>query len=113
VSDLKGTIEFFLRELFGNSVEMRYRPSFFPFTEPSFEVDMRSKNLGKLSSTWIELFGCGMIHPNVFHAVGIDPDVWSGQAWGIGIERMAMLLYGIDDVRHFYRNDVRFLRQFS
>jgi phenylalanyl-tRNA synthetase alpha chain len=112
VVDLKGTMEFFFREFFGGGVEVRYRPSFFPFTEPSFEVDLRSPRLGKLSNTWIELCGCGMIHPNVFHAVGICPEEWSGQAWGIGIERMAMLLYGIDDVRHFYRNDVRFLRQF-
>jgi phenylalanyl-tRNA synthetase alpha chain len=113
LADLKGTIEFFFRELFGPGVEMRYRPSFFPFTEPSFEVDMRSPKLGKLSNVWIEQFGCGLIHSNVFRAVGIDPGEWSGQAWGIGLERIAMQLYGIDDVRHFYRNDVRFLRQFA
>ncbi|MDR0340208.1 MAG: phenylalanine--tRNA ligase subunit alpha [Puniceicoccales bacterium] len=113
VRDLKDTIDFLLCNLFGQSVETRFRPSFFPFTEPSFEVDLRSPDLGKLSGTWIEIFGCGMIHPKVFQAVGIDPDQWSGQAWGIGIERIAMLLYGIDDVRHFYRNDERFLRQFN
>jgi phenylalanyl-tRNA synthetase alpha chain len=113
VLDLKDTIEFFLRSFFGQSVETRFRPSFFPFTEPSFEVDLRLPNLGKLSGSWIEILGCGMIHPKVFRAVAIDPEEWSGQAWGIGIERIAMLLYGIDDVRYFYRNDERFLRQFN
>ncbi|MDR1456992.1 MAG: phenylalanine--tRNA ligase subunit alpha [Puniceicoccales bacterium] len=113
VADLKATIEFFLCELFGADVQMRYRPSFFPFTEPSFEVDICAPNIGKLSGTWIEIFGCGMIHPGVFEAVGVDADTWSGQAWGIGIERIAMLAYGIDDIRHFYRNDFRFLRQFN
>lgn len=113
VRDLKNTIDFFLREFFGNRAEVRYRPSFFPFTEPSFEVDVRVPNLGKLSNKWIEICGCGMIDPAVFQAVGIDPEVWSGQAWGIGLERMAMLHYGIDDVRHFYRNDLRFLAQFN
>jgi phenylalanyl-tRNA synthetase alpha chain len=112
VADLKATIEFFFRALFGDAVEMRYRPSFFPFTEPSFEVDMRVPNLGKLSDTWVEMLGCGIIHPNVFRNVAIDPVEWSGQAWGIGIERIAMMLLAVDDVRHFYRNDLRFLRQF-
>jgi phenylalanyl-tRNA synthetase alpha chain len=113
VADLKATIEFFLEEFFGAGVQMRYRPSFFPFTEPSFEVDIRMPNMGKVSDTWIEMFGCGMIHPGVFEAVGVDTNTWSGQAWGIGIERIAMLAHGIDDVRHFYRNDFRFLRQFN
>ncbi|MDR2667435.1 MAG: phenylalanine--tRNA ligase subunit alpha [Puniceicoccales bacterium] len=113
VADLRHTIDFFLGCLFGAGVETRYRPSFFPFTEPSFEVDVRSKNLGKLSNTWIEILGCGMIDPKVFEAVAIDADEWSGQAWGIGLERIAMLIYGIDDVRHFYRNDRRFLQQFN
>ncbi|MDR2030440.1 MAG: phenylalanine--tRNA ligase subunit alpha [Puniceicoccales bacterium] len=113
VADLKATIEFFCHNFFGADVEMRYRPSFFPFTEPSFEVDMRCPNLGKLSNTWVEMWGCGIIHPKVFANVGIDPVEWSGQAWGIGIERVAMMLFGIDDVRHFYRNDIRFLRQFG
>jgi phenylalanyl-tRNA synthetase alpha chain len=113
VGDLRATIDFLLRELFGDGVEIRYRPSFFPFTEPSFEVDLRHPRLGSLSNRWLEVLGSGMIHPNVFRAVGIDPDEWSGQAWGLGIERMAMLLFGVDDVRHFYRNDMRFLRQFT
>jgi phenylalanyl-tRNA synthetase alpha chain len=113
VADLKASIDFFLRTLFGDDVQMRYRPSFFPFTEPSFEVDMRVPNMGKLSDTWIEILGCGMIHPAVFEAVGIDSGIWAGQAWGIGIERIAMFVYAIDDVRRFYRNDFRFLRQFN
>ncbi|MDR1437554.1 MAG: phenylalanine--tRNA ligase subunit alpha [Puniceicoccales bacterium] len=112
VADLKASVDFFLHGLFGEDVEMRYRPSFFPFTVPSYEVDMRVSNLGKLSNVWVEILGCGMIHPNVFQSVGIDGNCWSGQAWGIGIERIAMLLYGIDDVRHFYRNDFRFISQF-
>ena len=113
IADLRHTVDFFFRCLLGSGVETRYRPSYFPFTEPSFEVDVRSKNLGKLSNTWIEILGCGMIDPNVFEAVAIDPAAWSGQAWGVGLERIAMLLYGIDDVRHFYRNDCRFLQQFN
>lgn len=113
LADLKASIDFFLREFFGSRAEVRYRPSFFPFTEPSFEVDVRVPNLGKLSDQWIEIFGCGMIDPAVFRAVGIDENEWSGQAWGIGLERIAMLAYGIDDVRHFYRNDLRFLKQFN
>jgi phenylalanyl-tRNA synthetase alpha chain len=112
VADLRNTIDFFLRSLFGNGVEMRYRPSFFPFTEPSYEVDIRVKNLGKLSNQWVEIFGCGLIHPNVFRAVNVDENCWSGQAWGIGLERTTMLLCGIDDVRQLYRNDMRFLQQF-
>lgn len=113
VADLKNTIDFFLKEFFGNRAEVRYRPSFFPFTEPSFEVDVKVPDLGKLSNRWIEICGCGMIDPAVFQAVNLDPDLWSGQAWGIGLERLAMLHYGIDDVRHFYRNDLRFLQQFN
>lgn len=113
IIDLKDSIDFFLKALFGERVETRYRPSFFPFTMPSFEVDLRSPDLGKLSNTWIEILGCGLIHPNVLRAANIDPNEWSGHAWGIGIERVAMLLYGIDDIRNFYRNDIRFLKQFN
>lgn len=113
VRDLKATVDFFLKSFFGEAAEGRLRPSFFPFTEPSFEVDVRVPNLGKLSNTWIEIFGCGMIDPEVFKFVNIDPDEWSGQAFGIGLERIAMLHYGIDDVRHFYRNDRRFIEQFN
>ncbi|MDR2436416.1 MAG: phenylalanine--tRNA ligase subunit alpha [Puniceicoccales bacterium] len=112
VVDLKAILDFFFKELFGTRCEIRLRPSFFPFTEPSFEVDFRAQNIGKLSNCWIEVVGCGMVHPNVFSAVGYDPNVWSGYAFGFGIERLAMLMCGVDDIRLFYQNDTRFLRQF-
>ncbi len=113
VRDLKGVLDYFLRELFGDKLETRLRPSFFPFTEPSFEVDLKGPNLGKLSNRWIEIMGCGMVDPEVLKLVELDPDQWSGFAFGLGIERVAMLLHGIDDIRHFYQNDHRFLSQFS
>ena len=113
VRDLKGVLDYFLRELFGDKLETRLRPSFFPFTEPSFEVDLKGLNLGKLSNRWIEIMGCGMVDPEVLKLVELDPDQWSGFAFGLGIERVAMLLHGIDDIRHFYQNDHRFLSQFS
>ena len=113
VRDLKGVLDYFLRELFGDKLETRLRPSFFPFTEPSFEVDLKGPNLGKLSNRWIEIMGCGMVDPEVLKLVELDPDRWSGFAFGLGIERVAMLLHGIDDIRHFYQNDHRFLSQFS
>ena len=113
VRDLKGVLDYFLRELFGDKLETRLRPSFFPFTEPSFEVDLKGLNLGKLSNRWIEIMGCGMVDPEVVKLVELDPDQWSGFAFGLGIERVAMLLHGIDDIRHFYQNDHRFLSQFS
>jgi phenylalanyl-tRNA synthetase alpha chain len=113
VADLKNTLFFFLQELFGDSVQMRLRPSFFPFTEPSFEVDIRSPAMGKLSDQWVEILGCGLVDPEVFHAVHYDPEEWSGFAFALGLERIAMFLYGIDDIRHFYRNDQRFLKQFA
>lgn len=110
--DLKAVLDFFVKELFGDRVEIRLRPSFFPFTEPSFEMDMRSPSFGKLSNKWIEMMGCGLVDPKVLEAVDLDPEHWSGYAFGIGIERIAMLLHGIDDIRHFYLNDERFLEQF-
>ena len=113
LKDLKGVLDFFLRELFGNQVETRLRPSFFPFTEPSFEVDLRAPNIGKLSDQWIEIMGCGMVDPKVLGLVELDSEEWTGFAFGIGIERVAMILHGIDDIRHFYNNDFRFLSQFS
>ena len=113
IRDLKGVLDYFLRELFGDKVETRLRPSFFPFTEPSFEVDLKVPDLGKLSNKWIEIMGCGMVDPNVLGLVEIDPDEWTGFAFGLGIERVSMLLHGIDDIRHFYQNDQRFLAQFS
>ena len=112
VSDLKGVLDYFLKELFGDKLETRLRPSFFPFTEPSFEVDLKAPNLGKLSNRWIEIMGCGMIDPEVIKLVELDPKKWSGFAFGMGVERIAMILHGIDDIRHFYLNDNRFLSQF-
>lgn len=111
VADLKAVLDFFFKELFGNRCETRFRPSFFPFTEPSFEVDFRAPHLGKLGDSWIEVAGCGTVNPKVFDAVGYDPMKWSGYAFGFGIERIAMLMYGVDDIRLFYQNDTRFLRQ--
>ena len=113
VKDLKGVLDFFLKELFGDQLETRLRPSFFPFTEPSFEVDLKAPNLGKLSNKWIEIMGCGMVDPEVLKLVDLDPEKWKGFAFGLGIERVAMILHGIDDIRHFYQNDQRFLKQFS
>jgi phenylalanyl-tRNA synthetase alpha chain len=106
--DLKSTVMQFVKAYFGPETRVRFRPSFFPFTEPSAEVDVWFDDRGK----WIELGGCGMVHPNVFKAVGIDPEVFSGWAFGFGIERIAMRKYGIDDIRHFVENDLRFLSQF-
>ena len=111
--DLKSVLDFFVREIFGNSAEIRLRPSFFPFTEPSFEMDLKSPNLGRLSDRWLEIMGCGLVDPKVFENVGYDPAQWTGLAFGVGLERIAMLLHGIDDIRHFYTNDLRFLRQFA
>lgn len=111
--DLKSVLDFFVREMFGDAAETRLRPSFFPFTEPSFEMDLRSPNLGRLSGRWLEIMGCGLVDPKVFENVGYDPAQWTGLAFGVGLERIAMLLHGIDDIRHFYANDLRFLRQFA
>ena len=113
LKDLKGVLDFFLKELFGEKVKTRLRPSFFPFTEPSFEVDLKAPNIGKLSDQWIEIMGCGMVDPNVLSLADLPPEEWSGFAFGMGIERIAMLLHGIDDIRHFYNNDIRFLSQFN
>jgi len=106
--DLKSTIMQFVRAYFGPETKVRFRPSFFPFTEPSAEVDVWFEDL----SRWIELGGCGMVHPNVLKACKIDPEEYSGWAFGFGIERIAMRKYAINDIRHFVENDVRFLRQF-
>ena len=106
--DLKSTVMQFVKAYFGPDTKVRFRPSFFPFTEPSAEVDVWFEDRQK----WIELGGCGMVHPNVFRACGIDPEHYSGWAFGFGIERIAMRKYGIDDIRYFVENDVRFLRQF-
>jgi phenylalanyl-tRNA synthetase alpha chain len=111
--DLKTTLFQFARAYFGEQAEVRMRPSFFPFTEPSAEVDMKMRvGSGGGEWKWVELGGCGMVDPNVFKAVGYDPEVWTGFAFGLGIERIAMRKYGIADIRWLYENDVRFLRQF-
>lgn len=112
VADLKGTLDFFVEKFFGKRFETRLRPSFFPFTEPSFEMDIFVHDLGKFHDAWIEVWGCGMVNPNVLRNAGIDPEEWHAFAFGFGVERLAMLLYGIEDIRRFYQNDVRFLNQF-
>ena len=116
--DLKGTLTEFLRQMFGRKRNVRFRPSFFPFTEPSAEVDVEcvmcnGKGCRLCKGTgWLEILGSGMIDPNVFKAVGYDPEKYSGFAFGMGIERIAMLKYGIDNIRLFFENDMRFLEQF-
>jgi phenylalanyl-tRNA synthetase alpha chain len=117
LADLKGTFEAMLRELFGD-VRVRLRPSFFPYTEPSAEVDISCQSCGGAGcgtckhTGWLEILGSGMVHPAVFEAVGYDPDEITGFAFGMGMERVAMLKYGVDDIRLFYENDLRFLEQF-
>lgn len=119
MGDLKGTLEVFAKKLFGAEREIRLRPSYFPFTEPSVEVDVSCfKCSGKGCNVckhtgWIEILGAGMVHPNVLEMSGIDATIYSGYAFGLGPDRVAMLKYGIDDIRHFYQNDVRFLNQFK
>jgi len=112
VGDLKGTVEFVFRELMGSDVKIRFRPHYFSYTEPSFEIDFTNALVKKMGKDWLEIAGCGMVHPQVFENVGYDPEVWTGWAFGFGIERIAMLRYGINDIRLFYENDARFLRQF-
>lgn len=118
LADLKGTLFVFLRELFGESRELRFRPSFFPYTEPSAEVDISCIACGGSGCAmckrtgWIEILGSGMVHPAVFEAVGYDPARYTGWAFGVGIERVALLKWGVEDIRLFYENDLRFLEQF-
>jgi len=109
--DLKTTIDQFIHAFYGPDMKWRFRPSFFPFTEPSCEVDLLWVDK-KGNEEWMEVAGCGMVDPNVFDAVGIDSEKYTGWAWGFGIERLAMLKYGINDIRLFYENDLRFLEQF-
>ena len=119
LSDLKGTLEFMAKKMFGESRVIRFRPSYFQFTEPSVEVDVSchicgGKGCNVCKGTgWIEILGAGMVHPNVLKMAGYDPDEVSGFAFGVGIERVAMLKYGIDDIRNFYTNDLRFLKMFN
>ena len=118
MGDLKGTLETFARRMFGNDTKIRFRPHHFPFTEPSAEIDISCFMCGGKGCKvckgegWIEILGAGMVHPNVLRCSGIDPDVYSGFAFGMGIERIAMKKYSIDDMRLLYENDLRFLRQF-
>ena len=117
-SDLKGVLDYFAKEFFGQDVKTRFRPSYFPFTEPSAEMDVscifckgKGCNICKYAG-WLEILGCGMVDPEVFNSVEIDPNEWTGYAFGMGIERMTMLRYGVEDIRMFYEGDIRFLRQF-
>ncbi|MBI4052281.1 MAG: phenylalanine--tRNA ligase subunit alpha [Elusimicrobia bacterium] len=118
MADLKGTLHLFMQHVFGPQTEIRFRPSYFPFTEPSAEVDVQCHfcHGGGCSvckkSGWLEMLGAGLVHPHVLKNVGYDPDLWSGFAFGIGVERVAMILFGIQDIRMFYENDLRFLEQF-
>ncbi len=111
-ADLKGTLVEFVRAFFERDFDMRFRPSYFPFTEPSAEVDIAWQQADG-STRWLEVLGCGMVHPNVLRNVGIDPERYTGFAFGLGVERFAMLRYGVDDLRSFFDNDLRFLRQFA
>jgi phenylalanyl-tRNA synthetase alpha chain len=107
-AELKGILHDFLNNFFEQDLQVRFRPSYFPFTEPSAEVDVMGKN-GK----WLEVLGCGMVHPNVLRAVNIDPEVYTGFAFGMGVERLTMLRYEVNDLRAFFENDLRFLKQFN
>jgi phenylalanyl-tRNA synthetase alpha chain len=109
-ADLKGTLMFFVHRLFGKDVKMRFRPHFFPFTEPSAEVDIYW-SAGE-RSRWLEILGCGMVHPEVFRHAGYDSEKYTGFAFGLGVDRVAMVLHGIDSIHHLYQNDMRFLEQF-
>ncbi|WP_373899038.1 phenylalanine--tRNA ligase subunit alpha [Haloimpatiens sp. FM7315] len=118
-SDLKGTLQTFFKKMFGDNMEIKFRPHHFPFTEPSAEVDVTCFVCGGKgckvckNSGWIEMLGCGMVHPDVLRNCGIDPEVYSGFAFGFGLDRIVMLKYGIDDIRFLYESDMRFLNQFK
>jgi phenylalanyl-tRNA synthetase alpha chain len=111
-ADLKGTLAEFVRAFFERDFEMRFRPSYFPFVEPGAEVDIAWQQADG-STRWLEVLGCGMVHPNVLRSCGIDPERYTGFAFGLGVERFAMLRYGVNDLRAFFENDVRFLKQFA
>ena len=111
LGDLKAILSAFAKEMFGKDKKVRFRPSYFPFTEPSAEMDIWWESAK--GGEWLELMGCGMVHPNVLEGVGIDPDEYSGWAFGMGIDRAVLLKYGIKDIRLLFDNDMRFLEQFS
>lgn len=119
LADLKGTLDSFAKQLFGSDVKTKFRPHFFPFTEPSAEMDVSCFKCGGKGcrvckgSGWIEILGCGMVHPNVLAVGGVDTEKYTGFAFGMGVERIAMLKYGVDDIRLFYENDMRFIGQFK
>ena len=106
LAELKGTLEHVLKKIFGDDITIRFRPSYFPFVEPAVEVDMKWKD------KWLEVGGAGMVHPNVLRAVNLDPKEWSGFAFAFGLDRLLMLKYGVDDIRHLYTGDLRFINQF-
>ena len=112
IKNASGTVEAVFKDVLGSDVKLRFRPHYFSYTEPSMEIDFTNALVKKLGKDWLEIAGCGMVHPQVFETVGYDPEVWSGWAFGFGIERLAMIRYGITDIRLFYQNDLRFLRQF-
>lgn len=114
IANLKFTLEAFIKKMFGEDVETRFRPGYFPFVEPGIEVDMKRPNKGnsEKNNEWIEILGAGMVHPNVLKNVGIDPKEWQGFAFGVGIDRIAMMKYGIADVRELYSGDLRLVNQF-
>jgi phenylalanyl-tRNA synthetase alpha chain len=118
MAELKGTLEYFVKSIFGEDRKIRLRPHHFPFTEPSAEVDVSCGLCGGKgcksckNEGWLEILGAGMVHPNVIRNAGLDPEKYQGFAFGLGIERIAMLKYGVDDLRAFYDNDLRFLEQF-
>ena len=113
VGDLKGTVEFVFRELMGPKTQIRFRPHYFSYTEPSFEIDFANALTRKMGKDWLEIAGCGMVHPAVFEAIGYDPERYTGWAFGVGIDRVAILKYRVEDIRAFYDNDLRLLEQFT
>jgi phenylalanyl-tRNA synthetase alpha chain len=112
MADLKGTLSEFLRAFFERDFEMMFKPTYFPFVEPGADVIIRWQQEDGASS-WLEVLGCGMVHPNVLKNCGIDPERYTGFAFGMGVERLAMLRYGVSDLRAFFENDLRFLKQFA
>lgn len=113
MADLKGILQTFINAFFERSLDMRFRPSYFPFTEPSAEVDIGWNKGDDSEPGWLEILGCGMVHPNVLKACNVDPERYTGYAFGMGVERLAMLRYGVTDLRQFFENDLQFLRQFQ
>ncbi len=110
---LKGALEYFFSKFFSSQTEIRFRPSFFPFTEPSVEVDMMiAEGAEKLNGEWLEVMGAGMVHPKVLKAAGVDPEIYSGFAFGMGVDRLGVIKYGVEDVRDYYNGDLRFINQF-